>query len=214
VIGLFVRQAGKLRLALLGAVLVSCVVACTSAPSQATKVANAHGVPTGYSEFQDKARGYSLALPSAWTQIGIQSPDAAAIFNAAVKRDPKFATEFGSIATMAKENMSLLAIGQSGENANMVVTGGSGTATSAQLAALYPTLASSYARVGMDVKAHQMIKIDGYPAIRVQISLDFAGKQLLETQFVLEVNSRAYILTVTEAPAVTASEIASTLRFQ
>jgi PsbP len=216
----FSRQLGRLRPRLIGAgllsaALVCCVAACSSSPSQATKVTHGQGVPAGYSEFQDKARGYSLSLPSSWTQINVQSPGAAAIFNSAVKRDPKFAAEFGdNLAAMAKENMSLLAIGQSGENANMVVTTASGTATSSQLASVYPSLASSYERAGMNVVGHQLIHIDGYPALRVLVSLTISGSELPETQFVLEVHSRAYVLTVTKTPAATTSKIASTLRFE
>ncbi|HXW46337.1 MAG TPA: hypothetical protein VEL03_16235 [Streptosporangiaceae bacterium] len=209
----FLRQVRQARVLLLGAILLACVAACGTSPSQATKVTHASGVPAGYSEFQDKARGYSVALPSSWTQINVQSPDAAAIFSAAVKKEPKIAAEFGdNLAAMAKENMSLLAVGKGGQNANMIVTAASGTATSAQLASVYPTLASSYAHAGMNVQGHQLITIDSYPALRIEISLTISGAQLSETQFVLEVHSRAYVLTITKAPAATSSEIASTLR--
>jgi PsbP len=214
-VSLFRRQVRGLRLALLGAILLAGVAACSTPPSQAAKVAHAPGVPSGYSEFQDKARGYSLALPSSWTQINVQGPGAAAIFNEAAKKDPKIKAEFGTnLAAMAKENMSLLAVGQGGENANMIVTGASGTATSAQLASIYPTLATSYAHAGMQVHGHQLVTIDKYPALRIMVSIAVSGVQLPETQYVLEVNSRAYVLTLTKTPAATSNEIASTLRFQ
>jgi len=210
---LFARQLSKLRLALLGAVLISCIAACSGTPPQATKVTHAQGVPAGYSEFQDSARGYSLALPSSWTQINVQTPGAAAVFNAIVKKDPKFEAEFGdNLAAMAKENMSLLAIGPGGENANMVVTSAGGTYTSAQLASVYPVLASNYKRLGMDVQAHSLIRVDGYAALRVQLIVALDGIRLPETQFVLEVHSWAYVLTVTKTPAATTSEIIGTLR--
>ncbi len=214
-VSLFIRRVREAQFALLGAILLTGVAACGTSPSQATKVTHASGVPSGYSEFQDRARGYSLALPSSWTQINVQGPDAATIFSTVEKKNPKLKAEFGnSLAAMAKENMSLLAVGQGGENANMIVTSASGTATSAQLSAIYPSLASSYANAGMDVLGHQLITVDKHPALRIMVSITVSGTKLSETQFVLEVNSRAYILTITKVAAATSNEIASTLRFQ
>lgn len=135
------RHRVRLVACLGGVLLAVCACGSSTPPKQAVRVTQVTGVPKGYSEFRDSARGYSIALPSAWFQINLQSPQAAALFDRMRKADPKLAAAAGgqNLLTLQKENMSLFAVAPGGAGANMIV--GSTLAesmTRAQLAAEIP----------------------------------------------------------------------------
>jgi hypothetical protein len=205
----------RARAALCSAGLLAIFVACSSsAPPQAKPVGHARGIPAGYSEFRDSGRGYALAVPSSWIQINVQSPDAAAVFAQLAKKKPQFTQIFGdSLASLVKQNMSLLAIGPAGTAVNMVVTPGSGTITAAQLGTVYSTeLQPTYSRLGIKVLSHQVSSLDGYPALRVSITT-VVGKVVHETQFVTGVDGNGFVLTITGATPTLINQIAGTVRF-
>ncbi len=203
------------RGALCAAGLLALLVACSSTPPQAKPVAHSSGVPAGYTEFRDSARGYSLAVPSSWVQINVQSGAAAAEFAQLLKEKPQFTQVFGNnLATLEKENLSLLAVGPNGTSANMVVEQGSGTLTAAQLGTVYSTeLQPSYQRAGIKLLGHGAARLDGYPALRTSIVFTIGTAARPETQFIAGVHGRIYILTVALASATLADEIAGTVRF-
>jgi len=195
--------------------LLSILVACGSAPPQATPVAHAPGVPAGYSEFQDSGRGYALAVPKSWIQINVQSPDAAAAFAQLLKEKPQLAQVFGSSeSSLIQQNVSLLAVGPNETEVNMVVEPGNGTLTAAQLGTVYSgEMQPTYSRAGLKVQSHQIASLDGYPALRVAITFAVGNVVVPETQFVAGVHGNVYVLTISRtAPALT-SEIAGTVRF-
>lgn len=203
------------RAALCSAGLLAILVACSSnAPPQATPVGHVRGIPAGYSEFRDSGRGYALAVPSSWIQINVQSPDAAAVFAQLVKKKPQLTQVLGdSLASLVKQNTSLLAIGPGGTGLNMVVTPGSGTITLAQLGTVYSTeIQPSYSRAGIKVRSHQVSSLDGYPALRLSITAVF-GRVLHETQFVTGVHGHGFVLTITNATPTLINQIAGTVRF-
>jgi hypothetical protein len=196
--------------------LLMCLAACGSAAPQAKPVAHTQGVPAGYTEFRDAGRGYSLAVPSSWTQINVQSPSAAAAFANLIKLDPKIATIYGtSFATFAKQDISLLAIAPGGgQSANMVVTPGNGTASAAQIASIYSSqVAPAYARYGAHVNSHQLVKLGGFPAMRISVIFVIGSVKRAETQFLWAVHSEGYVLTLAGPTAATTDEIAGTVRF-
>jgi hypothetical protein len=206
-----VACAGLGVIALLGA-------ACGSSapPKQAVQLTTPQrGVPSGYTEFRDSVRGYSIALPSTWVQINVQSAQAAAVFARALRADPKIAAVFGAnLVTLQKENMSLLAVAPSGAGANMIAnTSVDENLSEVQLAALVPTVVAEYARAGMSVSGHKLVTVDGHPAIRFQTSITLKGHTVHETQFVLVTGGWSYALTIDQASAGTTAEIVSTLRF-
>lgn len=206
----------RARAALCAAGLLGLLVACSSsAPPQAKPVAHASSVPAGFSEFRDPGRGYSIAVPSSWIQINVQSSNASTMFAKLLKQEPKFAQVFGSsLTSLAQQDMSLLAVGPAGTAANMVVTSGSGTLTAAQLGTVYSTeLQPTYARAGIKVLSHQAATLDGYPALRVSITIAFSGKTVPETQFVAGVHNNAYVLTITGATPTLTNQIKGTVRF-
>jgi hypothetical protein len=196
--------------------LVCCVAACSTAPPQARPVTHAQGVPSGYTEFRDAGSGYSVAVPSSWTQINVQSPDAAAAFAKLVKLVPKIGSVYGNnVASLAQRKMSLLAVSRNNETANMIVTQGNGTASAAELTTLWSTvLQPSYSRVGFIVESHQLVVLDRYPALRIQITFAIRGRSVPETQFILGAHGEVYALTIANTSAATTNEIAGTLRLQ
>lgn len=197
--------------------LLVVLVACSSTPPQAKPVAHSSGVPAGYTEFRDSARGYSMAVPSAWVQINVQSGAAAAEFAQLLKEKPQFAQVFGSnLASLDKQNLSLLAIGPGDTSANMVVEQGSGspTLTAAQLETVYSDeIQPEYARAGIKVLGHQTARLDGDPALRISIVFTIGTVSRPETQFIVGVHGSVYILTVAEATPTLISQIAGTVRF-
>ena len=203
------------RAGLVLAGLLASLAACSSAPSQARPVAHATGMPAGYSEFQDSGRGYTLAVPSSWIQINVQSPDAAAAFAQLVKEKPQFAQLLGTnLSSLLKQNMSLLAVGPTGTGANMVVEPGSGTLTAAQLGTLYSTeLQPAYSRTGITLLSHRMVSLGGYPALRTSITIAFGNAELPETQFFAGVRGHTFVLTISDATPTLINQIAGTVRF-
>jgi PsbP len=196
--------------------LLATACGASAPPKQAVQVTTPqHGVPSGYTQFRDSARGYSIALPSSWIQINVQSPQAGNLFARALKDDPKAAAALGgSLATMQKENMSLLAVAADGAGANMIVTTSAVESPSrAQIASLVPTFLSEYARVGMIVSAHEVVTVDGHPALRFQASITMKGRTVRETQFVVITGGWDYTLTTDQVGAPTVAEIVSTVRF-
>jgi PsbP len=209
------------RLVLPGAGLCAIILLATacgaSTPAkQAVQVTTPqHGVPSGYTEFRDSASGYSIALPSSWIQINVQSPQAAALFARVLKDDPKVSAALGgSLATMQKEDMSLLAVAPDGAGANMIAhTSAAESLSRAQLASLVPTFLAEYGRAGMNVSAHEVVAVDGHPALRFQVSITLKGRTVHETQFVVITGGWDYTLTTDQVGASTTAEIVSTLRF-
>jgi hypothetical protein len=199
-------------------VIVLLAAACGSSapPKQAAQVTTPQrGVPSGYTEFRDSARGYSLALPSTWIQINVQSPQASAIFARVLKDDPKAAATFGgSFATVQKENMSLLAFAPDGAGANMIVSSSAYESLSrAQLSSLVPSFLAEYARLGVSISSHQIVSVGGHPAVRFIASLTLKGRTVHETQLIMFAGGWDYTLTIDQANAATTAEIVSTLRF-
>ncbi len=199
-------------------VIVLLAAACGSSapPKQAEQVNTPQrGVPTGYTEFRDSARGYSIAVPSGWVQINVQSPQAVSLFAHVLKEDPKISATFGgNLAAMQKENMSLLAVAPDGAGANMIASSSIDENLSrTQLASLVPDFLSEYSRAGMNVSAHELVTVDGHPAIRFQTSITLKGRTVYETQIVVITNGWDYTLTIDQANAATTDEIVSTLRF-
>jgi len=196
--------------------LLALLVACSSnPPPQARPVGHARGIPVGYSQFRDSGRGYALAVPSSWIQIDVQSPEAAAAFAQVIKEEPQLTRVFGdNLASLAKQEMSLLAVGSAGTGLDVVVEPGpgSGTMTAAQLGTLYSEAQSTYSDAGMKVLSHQVSSLDGYPALRISI-MDVSGKDLRETQFVAGVNGNVFALTIFGATPTLISQIAGTVRF-
>jgi hypothetical protein len=205
----------RCRAALACAGLLALVAACSGNPPQAKPVAHASGVPTGYTEFRDSARGYSLAVPSSWTQINVQSPSAAAAFNQLLKEKPQFAQVLGSsVSSLANERMSLLAVGPNETTVNMIVEQGSGTLTAAQLGTVYSAdIRPAYVRAGIKLLGHQMARLDGYPALRISITIPFGTVVLPETQFIAGVHGFEYVLTIAHATPTLTDQITGTVRF-
>jgi hypothetical protein len=195
--------------------LVALLVACSSAPPQAKPVAHTQGVPAGYTEFRDSGRGYALAVPSSWIQINVQSPESAAAFAQLLKEKPQFTQVFGnSVSSLLKQNMSLAAVGPTGASLDMVVQAGSGTLTASQLGTLYSTvLQPAYSRSGLTVLSHQTASLDGYPALRVALTIVLGQASVLETQFVAGVRGNGYVLTIMNGTPALTSQIAGTVRF-
>jgi hypothetical protein len=204
----------RARAALCCAGLLALLVACSSnPPPQAQPIGHASGIPAGYTEFRDPGRGYAIAVPSSWIQINVQSPGAAAAFAQVTKEKPQWAQVFGgSLASLAKQNMSLLAVGPSGTGLDVVVEPGSGTITAAQLGTLYSQMQSTYSEAGMKVLSHQLSSLDGYPALRISATYVF-GKVLRETQFIAGVHGNGFALTILGATPALTSQIAGTFRF-
>jgi hypothetical protein len=210
------RHLLRLAACLTGVLLAVCACGSSAPPKQAVRVTQATGVPQGYSEFRDSARGYSIALPSAWFQINVQGPQAATLFDRMRKADPKLAAAAGgtSLLTLQKEHMSLFAVAASGAGANMIVSSSlAESMTKAQLAAEVPDVLTEYARAGVVVISHQIVTVAGVPAIRTQISITALGHTVPETQLILVAGGRSYTLTLDKVNAATAAEIISTLRF-
>src|SRR5215469_8017380 len=183
----FWRVVVRSRAVLCSVGLFTLLVACGTAPPQAKPVSHpSSGVPAGYTEFRDSGRGYALALPSSWTQINVQSPQAAAAFAQLIKEKPQFTKVFGSnLSALAKQNMSLLAVGPSGVGLNMVVETGAGSQTAAQLGTLFTTvLQPAYAQRRLTLVSHQPATLDGPPALRIAVAIAVAGVTVAETQFV------------------------------
>lgn len=197
--------------------ILVCLAACGGTPPQAVPVAHAQGVPVGYAEFRDAGRGYSVAVPSSWIQINVQSPAAAAEFAKLLKQNPQFARVVGSdFPSLEKQQMSLLAVAPKGADANMVVTssGISGTLSAAELGALYSSKVKPvYSRVGWRLESHQIATLDGYPDLRIQFGARFGSVLRMETQFMWGLKGKFYVLTISGAPAATTDEIAGTVRF-
>jgi hypothetical protein len=206
----------RARAALCSVGLLAILVACSgNAPPQAKPVGHARGIPAGFSEFRDSGRGYELAVPSSWIQINVQSPDAAAVFAQVLKKKPQLTQVFGdSLASLEKQDVSLLAIGPAGTGVNMVVTpGGSGTLTAAQLGTVYSTeVLPNYSRAGIKVLSHQVSSLDGYPALRLSTTA-VLGKVFHETQFLAGVHGKNFVLTITDAAPTLINQIAGTVRF-
>jgi hypothetical protein len=203
----------RARAALCSAGLIGLLVACSSNPPQAEPAGNARGIPAGYTEFRDPGRGYTVAIPSSWIQINVQSPGAAAAFAQAIKEKPQLTQVFGDdLASLVKQDVSLLAVGPSGTGLDVVVEPGSGTITAAQLGTLYSEVQSAYSKAGMKVVSHQVSSLDGYPALRVSATYVF-GKVLRETQFIAGVHGNGFVLTILDATPALTSQIAGTVRF-
>jgi hypothetical protein len=200
--------------ALCSAGLLALLAACSSnPPPQAQSVGHAQGIPADYTEFRDSGRGYALAVPSSWIQINVQSPDAAAAFAQAIKKRPQLTKVFGdNLASLAKQDMSLLAAGPAGTGLDVVVGPGSGTMTAAQLGTLYSKMQSAYSDAGIKVLSHQVSSLDGYPALRISATY-VSGKVLRETQFVVGVHGDLFVLTIVDATPTLISQIAGTVRF-
>jgi hypothetical protein len=202
------------RAALCSVGLLALLAACSSAPPQAQRVAHASGVPVGFTEFRDSGRGYAIAVPASWIQVNVQSAKAAAIFAKVVKEKPQLAKLFGSnLASLAARNVSLLAIGPTGANANMIVGPGSGTLTAKQLDKAYSVDLSDYSRSGVKVLSHQIASLDGIPDLRIAITFNIGKVVLRETQFIAGVHGRAFILTISQATPTLTNQIAGTVRF-
>jgi hypothetical protein len=203
------------RAVLCSAGLLVLLAACSSAPPQATPVAHSSGGPAGFTEFRDSGRGYSVAIPASWIQINVQSANAAAGFNQILKAEPQFAKVFGhSLAALAKQNMSLLAVGPTGASVNMIVQPGSGTLTAAQLGTAYSAeLRPAYSRSGIKVLSHQIAKLDGFPDLRVAITVAVGKAVRHETQFIAGVHGKVYSLTIAQATPTLTNQIAATVRF-
>jgi photosystem II reaction center protein PsbP len=185
-------------------------------PNQAARVTTPQrGVPSGYTEFRDSARGYSIAVPSTWIQVNVRSPQAAAVLARVAKEDPKAAAALGgSLGQMQKEDMSLLAAAADGAGANMIATtSGAESYSRAQMSSLLPSILGQYARLGATVSGHQLVTVDGDPALRFEVSIALKGRTVRETQFVIITGGWAYTLTLDETTAATTAEIVSTLRF-
>jgi hypothetical protein len=195
--------------------LLVLLAACGSAPPQAKPVAHSSGVPAGFTEFRDSGRGYTIAIPASWIQVNVQSANAAAKFNQLLKEKPQFAKVFGNnLAALAKQRMSLLAVAPTGTSVNMIVQPGSGTMTATQLATAYSAdLRPAYSRLGFKVLGHQMAKLDGYPALRVAITVTFGTVVRGETQFIAGVHGKVFILTIARAKPSLTDQIADTVRF-
>lgn len=205
----------RARAALCCAGLLALLVACSSnPPPQAGPVGNARGIPAGYTEFRDPGRGYSLGVPSSWIQINVQSPGAAAAFAQVIKEKPQLTQVFGGdLASLAKQDMSLLAAGPAGTGLDVVVEPGSGTVTAAQLGTLYSEAQSAYSDAGMKVLSHQVSSLDGYPALRISVTYVLGKKTVRETQFIAGVHGNVFALTIVDATPTLTSQIAGTVRF-
>lgn len=207
----------RCRAVLCCAGLLALLVSCSSSPPQAKPLAHPSGVPAGYTEFLDSARGYSMAVPSSWVQINVQSAGATAAFAQLLKEKPQFAQVFGNnLASLAKQNLSLLAIGPGDTVASMVVEQGSGsqTLTAAQLETLYSDeIQPAYARAGFKVLGHQTAGLDGDPALRISIVLTVGTISRHETQFIVGAQDNVYTLTIAQATPTLTNTIAGTVRF-
>jgi hypothetical protein len=205
----------RTRAALCCVSLLVLLAACSSAPPQAKPVAHSSGVPADFTEFRDSGRGYTIAVPASWIQVNVQSSSASAEFAQLLKEKPQFAKVFGTnLASLAKQRMSLLAVGPTGSSVNMIVQPGSGTMTATQLATSYSAdLAPAYSRSGIKVLGHQMATMDGYPDLRVAITISFGKLVLHETQFIAGVHGKIFILTVSQAKSALTDQIAGTVRF-
>lgn len=212
----------RARAAVCSAGLLAIFVACSSnAPPQAKPVGHVRGIPAGFSEFRDSGRGYALAVPSSWIQINVQAPGAAAVFGQLLKKKPQLTQVVGdNLASLAKQDISLLAIGPAGTGLNMVVMrlnmvmmSGSGTLTAAQLGTVYSTqVQPNLSRVGIKVLSHQGSSLDGYPALRISDTI-VVGKVFHETQFAAGVHGNFFVLTITDATPALINQIAGTVRF-
>jgi hypothetical protein len=145
----------------------------------------------------------------------VQSPESAAAFAQLLKEKPQFTQVFGnSVSSLLKQNMSLAAVGPTGASLDMVVQPGSGTLTASQLGTLYSTvLQPAYSRSGLTVLSHQTASLDGYPALRVALTIVLGQASVLETQFVAGVHGNGYVLTIMNGSPALTSQIAGTVRF-